>query len=92
MANNLLKEEQFSEGIILNLKKSGTNFLYSGLISLAIVLLVFITKIFESKIEFVFDSDLIVPFFLMIIGIFLIIQSDVLSMAKGIQEENDLTI
>lgn len=92
MAKNLLKEGQFSDGIILNLKKSGSHFLYSGLFSLLFFLVVFFHNNFKGKIELIYDSNLLIPFFLMIIGIFLMIQSDALSTAKNLQEENELTV
>lgn len=92
IARNLLNDEQFSNGIIQNLKKSGTHFLYTGVISLLGFIIAFVQNIFDGKIELIYDSNLLIPFFLLIIGIFFKIQSETLSVAKGIQDENDLTI
>jgi hypothetical protein len=40
----------------------------------------------------IYDNNLLIPLFLSIIGMFFIIQSNALNLAKGIKEENELTV
>lgn len=92
MAKHLLSEQYFSQGIIQNLKKSGLNFIYSSSISLFLVFATFTKTLFQNKFELIYDDNLINPLFIMIIGIFLIIQSKSLLRGKELQDENELTV
>ncbi len=92
MARFLLSNNYFSERISLNLKKSGTHLLTAGVSSLCLFIIIWISKFYSVDIELIYRSNFIVSFFLMIIGLFFIIQSDSLFLAKNIKEENDLTV
>ena len=92
MARSLLSNKHFSENIIEYLKKSGTHFLWAGIISFALILLIFVNKLYGGKFELIYDNNLFIPLFLTIIGLFFIIQSNTLVLAKNFKEENELTV
>jgi hypothetical protein len=92
MARFLLTNKYFSDSTINNLKNSGNNFLYTGIISFALIVASWIGKLTGGKLELIYDSNLLIPLFLSIIGIFFIIQSNALNLAKEIKEENELTV
>jgi hypothetical protein len=92
MARHLLSNKHFSEKIIKNLKKSGNHFLLTGIISFILYALLWIYKIYGGKFELSYDSNILIPLFLTIIGMFFIIQSNTLDLAKNINEENELTV
>ena len=78
--------------IIKCLKISGTHFLLAGVMFVVIMILGWIGKLREGLFEFVYDINLMVPLFLMIIGLFFMIQSEALLVAKNFKEENELTV
>ena len=92
MARFLLTNKYFSDDTIVNLKKSGNKFLYTGIISFALIVVLWISKLNGGKFELIYDNNLLIPLFLSIIGMFFIIQSNALNLAKGIKEENELTV
>lgn len=92
MARFLLTNKYFTENTIKNLKKSGNNFLYTGIISFALIVALWLSKLTGGKFELMYDNNLLIPLFLSIIGMFFIIQSNALNLAKGIKEENELTV
>jgi len=92
MARHLLTHKYFSKQIIRSLKISGTHFLLAGVMFMVIMILGWIGKLSEGLLEFVYDVNLMVPLFLMIIGLFFIIQSEALLVAKNFKEENELTV
>lgn len=92
VAKTLLSNNYFSGKISLNLKKSGRHFLIAGIILFCLSTVIWINLLSGNQIKLIHDTNLLVPFFLMIIGMFFIIQSDSLFLAKNIKEENDLTV
>ncbi len=92
MARHLLTNKYFSKQIIKYLKISGTHFLLAGVMFVVIMILRWIGKLRVGLFEFVYDTNLMVPLFLMIIGLFFMIQSEALLVAKNFKEENDLTV
>jgi hypothetical protein len=92
MARFLLTNKYFSEKIIANLKKSGIHFLLTGIISFLLFFILWINKLYGGKFELTYDSNLLIPLFLTIIGMFFIIQSNTLDLAKNIKKENELTV
>ena len=92
MARHLLIHKYFSKQIIKCLKISGTHFLLAGVMFVVIMILGWIGKLREGLFEFVYDINLMVPLFLMIIGLFFMIQSEALLVAKNFKEENELTV
>ena len=92
MARSLLSHKQFSLPIIQNLKKSGSHFIYAGILSFIILFALWLGKLLGGSLELTYDNNLIIPLFLSIIGLFFIIQSETLALAKDIKEENELTV
>ena len=92
IARHLLTNKYFSKQIIKYLKISGTHFLLAGVMFVVIMILRWIGKLRVGLFEFVYDINLMVPLFLMIIGLFFMIQSEALLVAKNFKEENDLTV
>ena len=92
IARHLLTNKYFSKQIIKYLKISGTHFLLAGVMFVVIMILGWIGKLREGLFEFVYDINLMVPLFLMIIGLFFMIQSEALLVAKNFKEENELTV
>ena len=87
----LLSKRYFTAKIITNLRKSGTFLIYSGVLSSIGFILTSIIR-YNSNKETIYHSDISLPLFISIIGLFFIIQSKVLLSAKNFKEENDLTI
>lgn len=92
MARFLLSNKIFSEITIQNLKKAGNHFLYTGIISFTLFITMWINKLIGGKFELIYNDNIFISLFLTIIGIFFIIQSNTLNIAKGLKEENDLTV
>jgi len=92
MARFLVSNKYFSERIIKNLRKSGIHFLCTGILSFLLMILFWIAKLYDGKLELTYDLDFMIPLFLMIIGLFFIIQSETLLLAKNFKEENELTV
>ena len=92
MARHLLANKYFSKQTIKNLKISGTHFSLAGILSLVIIFLAWIGKLYDGKLELIYDLNLMIPLFLLIIGLFFIIQSEALLVAKNFKEENELTV
>ena len=91
MANSLVKTNCFSDQIIANLKNAGNNFLITGIMFFVSFAILWLYKLYNGKIEFIYDN-LMIPIFLSIIGLFFIIQSNTLLLAKNINDENELTV
>lgn len=96
-AKFLLSRKPFSETITKNLKNSGKHFLLTGAFAFLLIILI---PFFNNKYQYEVVSDInlisflyfITPLFLMITGMFFLIQSKMLLMAKKIENENELTI
>jgi uncharacterized membrane protein YvlD (DUF360 family) len=71
------------------MKICGNQFIYAGMIS---ILTVLTDKLLNLNIEPVFKSLSITPIFLMIVGLFFVIQSKTFSQAIRIKNENDLMV
>lgn len=92
MARHLLSNQFFSEKIIHNLNRTGFHFFYAGILSLAILILTWVSKLMGGKLELTYDNNLMIPLFLTIVGVFFLIQSHSLKIAKDLKEENELTV
>ncbi len=92
VALSMLKSNYISNDAANRLKKSGNFFIFSSIGYFISTLTVFISKLYGGNIQFIYDSDSIVPLFVCIIGVFFIIQSDVIIAAKKNKDENDLTV
>ena len=87
----LLSNQYFAIEVIDNLKKSGRFFIYTGIISFSVFVISWIVK-FNSGNVSLYNTDVVLPLFITIVGLFFLIQSDVLMVSKGAKEDNDLTI
>ena len=92
VASVLLSNNFFSYKIIINLNKSGESFALTGLLYLFTLFIIWIGNISNGKITLSYNISTIVPFLLIIFGLFFIIQSNALEIARNIKNENDLTI
>ena len=92
-AKYMLDQNKFHPKIAIFLKKSGQYLIFSSLMGYAMFVMLFIKKmVFDSKFEVILDNNGLLQIFITIIGIFFILQSDVLNKAATYKEENDLTI
>ena len=92
MARFLLTKRYFSDKTVQNLKNSGKHFLYTGILYSIIIVFLWINKLRNGKFEITYNDNILIPFFLCIVGMFFIIQSNALGLAKDIKEENELTV
>lgn len=92
MARYYLSNQPFSVNIIQYLKKSGQYFILYGCITIGVITIKFLEKLFNSTMEFTYDINIQMSIVSLIIGLFFILQSNTLSNAKKLKEENDLTI
>ncbi|PTM09775.1 MAG: hypothetical protein DA407_05025, partial [Bacteroidetes bacterium] len=74
-----------------NLKKSGRLFIYTGIISLSVYIISWIIRLNSGNV-LLYNTDIVLPIFITIVGLFFSIQSDVLMVSKKVKEDNDLTI
>jgi uncharacterized membrane protein YvlD (DUF360 family) len=89
MARIFLSQNHLSESAVSYMKICGNQFIYAGMIS---ILTVLTDKLLNLNIEPVFKSLSITPIFLMIVGLFFVIQSKTFSQAIRIKNENDLMV
>mgnify|MGYP001331762343 FL=1 len=87
----LLSNQYFAIEVIDNLKKSGRFFIYTGIISFSVFVISWVVK-FNSGNVLLYNTDVVLPLFITIVGLFFLIQSDVLMVSKNAKEDNDLTI
>ena len=92
VASLLLLNNFFSSKIIINLNKSGRNFIYTGTLYLATIVIIWIGNISKGTIILTYNILILIPFLLIIFGLFFIIQSNALALARKMKDENDLTI
>jgi hypothetical protein len=92
VARSLLSNRFFTEKIITNLKKSGLHFVASGIGHFLVLIGFFINKIYDGRLEINFDTNTTATLFLIIIGMFFSLQSNILKLGKAYKEENDLTV
>jgi Protein of unknown function (DUF2975) len=87
----LLSKRYFTTHVVSNLKKSGLFLIFSGITGFIGFIIIWVIKINTNHIT-IYNIDIALLFFISIIGLFFIIQSDILLSAKSFKEENDLTI
>jgi len=92
LARNYLSNQIFSNIISANLKRSGNYFILYGLFSIIAIIIQCIQHLTGHEFSYTYDLNSQLTLFTIIIGVFFIIQSKVLSTAKSLQEENDLTV
>jgi len=89
MARIFLSQNNFSKPVVNYMKICGNQFVYAGLISIVMLL---IGKLLELNIAPIYKSYSITPIFLLIVGLFFVIQSRTLSLAINLKNENDLVV
>jgi len=89
----IVTNQYFSNKNISNSKKAGTHFLLAGTLYFFIIEILWINTMIDlGQFEIGTDFDIIAPLTLMIIGVFFIIQSKNILLAKSFKEENELTV
>ena len=91
VARYLLSNKYFDLIVVTHLRKCGNYFVATGVFSLISFLSIWIVKLTMSKIS-LYDADVMFPIFIMMIGIFLIIQSEVILNGKNFKDDSKLTI
>ncbi len=89
LARAFLSQKYFIDSIVVNLKISGNHLISAGLIS---ILTLWTGKLLNLDLEPVSHLFAITPVFLIIVGLFFLIQSKTLLQAIRLKNENDLTV
>lgn len=85
-------KEVFSETMIKPLYKSGIFFIISSIVIISIQVLIWLLNASNGLINFAYSEKTIFPLFTLIIGLFFMLQSNVIKQAIDYKSENDLTI
>lgn len=92
-AKYMISEGQFFDKIPAALKNSGKALVVSSLLNYAMFIVIFVKKLYlNNEFSMLLDNNVLLQMILTIVGLFLIIQSDLLKIASGLKQENDLTI
>lgn len=89
IARKLLQNIIFNKSVAYSTMISGYHFIFAGILLLLIKLS---EKLFQLNFESLPKSFSITPIFLIMVGLFFIIQSEILLKAIDIKGENDMTI
>ena len=92
VARLLLSKKYFTQEFISNMKTTGTHFLIAGTLYFVLLLGIWINKLTIGQFELKYNTNVITPLFICIIGLFFIIQSRTFTLAKKFKEENELTV
>ncbi|MCV6630996.1 MAG: DUF2975 domain-containing protein [Flavobacteriaceae bacterium] len=91
----MLSRRPFTLTVVKILKKCGAYFMVSGALLLLLHFLAwFAQQVYQktTKIELIYDTNMVIPFFLLIIGLFFRIQSNNILEARMYKEDSTLTI
>lgn|SRR5690554_196491 len=91
-ANRFISSVFYSIEIIRNLKLSGIFFLLSAVVLAFTYIVAWGIDVSEGHIKLVLGTNVMIPMFLCIVGLFFILQSKVLNQARLFKEDSDLTI
>jgi len=92
-ARFMLNQNKFHPKTGSLLKKSGQYLIYSSVASYVLFAIIFVKRLFlDAKFEVILDNNGLLQLFITIVGLFFIMQSEVLLKAASYKEENDLTI
>lgn len=92
-AHFFLNQDFYQAKNIQHLNSSGKSFVFSGLLFALYYIIEWIFNIIAlGHFNLGLNTEYIPPIFMIIIGIFLMIQSQVIKQAKTYKDENDLTI
>lgn len=88
-ARLFLKQNQFMISTVECIKKSGNQFVVAGILYVLVFLL---SKLLNLQLKPIYDIFSITPIFIIIVGLFFIIQSKVIHQAISFKNENDLMV
>lgn len=92
-AKYMISKGQFFDKIPDTLKKSGKALVLSSLLNYIMFIVIFLKKLYvNNELSLLLDNNVLLQMILTIVGLFLIIQSDLLRIASDLKQENDLTI
>lgn len=91
MARHLLSNKYFDLVVVKHLRKCGHYFVATGVFNLLIFIALWVMNLTVGKVSF-YDSDVMLSLFMMMIGLFFIIQSQVTLSAKNFKDDSELTI
>ena len=91
VARRLISNNYFDVVVVSHLKKSGHYFVLTGIIGLLLFLAFWLIELSSNKLT-LYQSDFMVALFVTTIGLFFIIQSDVIRNAKHFKDDSELTI
>lgn len=91
MARHLLSKKYFDLVVVNHLKKSGNYFVATGIFAFVTFLSWWLVNLTVGNVSF-YDSDVMISLFMIMIGLFFIIQSEVILNAKNFKEDSELTI
>jgi hypothetical protein len=92
-AKHMLKKNIFETKISDFLRKSGKYLILSSVINYLVFLITFIRNLtVENKLNIIFDNNLLLQMMVTAVGLFFLMQSDVIKTANRLKNENDLTI
>lgn len=92
--NAILIKKYFSIQVTRNLKKASIALIFTGVISLIIIIKLTLYSIYAFGLNYdsLFQVEFLWSFFLMIIGFFFMLVSYLFAEARDLKQENDLTI
>lgn len=91
MARHLLSKKYFDLVVVNHLNKSGNYFVATGIFTFVVFLAWWIMNLTVGNVSF-YDSNVMISLFMIMIGLFFIIQSEVILNAKNFKEDSELTI
>ena len=91
VARHLLANRYFDLTVVNHLRKCGRCFVLAGIASFIVFMIVWLVRITVDKIT-AYDSDFMISLFIATIGIFFIIQSEVIMNARSFKDDSELTI
>lgn len=91
-ANHFISTSFYTVEITKNLKRSGMFFILSAIILALAYVLVWGIDVSKGNIKLVLGMNVMIPFFLCIVGFFFILQSKVLDQTRLFKEDSELTI
>ncbi|HBY67602.1 MAG TPA: hypothetical protein DEG69_07540 [Flavobacteriaceae bacterium] len=91
-AKHVLNNNFLKTPVIENLKRSGNMLTIAGIFLMVTYTVFWLSTLSLGTIKLTYGTNIMIPLFLIIIGLFFILQSNALFKAKSIKEENDLTI
>src|SRR5690554_315161 len=90
--NFFTKNTFFHNTIIKYLKRSGMFFILSAIVLTVAYMIVWLLEASAGHMKLILGTNVMIPLFLCIVGLFFILQSKILEQAKTFKEENNLTV